>query len=91
MARQRGLNINLTDLLAARLLADEDEMTPPQLARKLDVINGWGIMDRLERAGWVHRTRFNYGPSSFSLSRRGRDVLKITILMIRNSTEQTAT
>ncbi len=75
MARPRGLNINLTDLLAARHMVDVEETTAPQLAKALHIINGYGLIDRLHRAGWVERTALNYGPSCFRLSRRGHSVL----------------
>ncbi len=91
MGRPRGLNINLNDLLAARLMADGDEITAPELGKRLKIINGYGLIDRLHRAGWVERTRLSYGPSSFCLSRRGHGVLQTTLIMIRTAVERLST
>ncbi len=85
MARPRGLNINFNDLLAARLLADEDEMTAPELARKIGLRDGYGLIDRLERAGWIDRCRLNFGPSHFCLSRRGHRILEATLVLINRA------
>ncbi len=88
MARPRGLAINLNDLLAARLLADEEEMTAPQLARRIGLRDGYGLVERLERAGWVDRCRINYGPSCFCLSMHGRKILEATVVLINKSAER---
>ncbi len=90
MARPRGLNINLNDLLAARILADEEELTAPQLARKIGLRDGYGLIDRLERAGWIDRSRLDFGPSHFCLSRHGRRVLETTLVLI-GRTERVST
>ena len=91
MARPRGLNINLTDLRAARLLADEDEMTAPQVARSLGLCDGYGLVDRLHRAGWVDRARLDCGPSHFRLSSYGHGILQTTLVLIRGAAERLST
>ena len=90
MARPKGLAINFHDLLAARILADDEELTAPELARKIGLRDGYGLIDRLERAGWIDRCRLNFGPSHFCLSQNGRRIFEATLVLI-NRAERVST
>ncbi len=61
LARRLGdeLGLNLTDLGAFEQLVTHGPLTPGDLAARLDVTTAAGtqIVDRLERAGHIHRER----------------------------------
>ena len=56
----RSVGLNSSDLQAVGLLLSEGPATPGELAARLGLTHGGGItglIDRLERAGYVSRTR----------------------------------
>lgn len=78
----RELGVAPSDLRALIYLADHDSVTPKQVAHHLSVTTGalTGILDRVERVGYVHRAAHPSDRRSLliELTPAGRDAVEET-------------